>query len=93
LEIGFQTSFITGLLTLSAFNLSLAAQIGFYRLFWHDLRSFPGPKLAALTQAWILREAYLGRTRFTMKKLGENYGEWVRIGELEKFTLLLCFFG
>ncbi|KNZ55839.1 cytochrome P450 67, partial [Puccinia sorghi] len=55
--------------------------LSFYRLFWHDLRSFPGPKMATLTQGWILREAYFGRTRFTMKELGEKYGEWVRIGE------------
>ncbi|OAV99731.1 cytochrome P450 67 [Puccinia triticina 1-1 BBBD Race 1] len=81
-----QNSFFNGLLALSAFNFSLAIQIAFYRLFWHDLRSFPGPKLAALTQAWILREAYSGRTRFTMKELGERYGEWVRIGPNELYT-------
>lgn len=37
--------------------------------------------MAALTQFWILREAYLGRNRFTMRSLGEEYGDWVRIGE------------
>lgn len=63
------------------FQYSIYFHIAFYRLFWHDLRSFPGPKIAALTQGWILKEAYLGRTRFTMKELGEKYGEWVRIGE------------
>jgi len=81
-----QISFSTGLLFLSVFNLFLGVHITFYRLVWHDLRSFPGPKMAALTQGWILKEAYLGRTRFTMKELGEKYGEWVRIGPNELYT-------
>jgi hypothetical protein len=81
LSILFQPSLSAGLSILLAFNVFLGAHIAFYRLVWHDLKSFPGPKLAALTQAWILKEAYLGRTRFTMKELGEKYGEWVRIGQ------------
>ncbi|KNZ51040.1 cytochrome P450 67 [Puccinia sorghi] len=81
-----QNSISTGLLLLSVFNVFLGVHIAFYRLVWHDLRSFPGPKIAALTQGWILKEAYLGRTRFTMKELGEKYGEWVRIGPNELYT-------
>ncbi|KAH9462617.1 hypothetical protein Pst134EB_006504 [Puccinia striiformis f. sp. tritici] len=82
-------SFFTVLLILLTFNLSLVTQIIFYRLVWHDLRSFPGPKLATISQAWILREAYFGRTRFTLRELGGKYGEWVRIGPNELYTTSL----
>ncbi|MBW0476801.1 hypothetical protein O181_016516 [Austropuccinia psidii MF-1] len=78
--------YATGVLIVTLFNLFLGAQIVFYRLVWHDLRAFPGPKLAAITQGWILREAYIGRTRFTMKELAEKYGDWVRIGPNELYT-------
>lgn len=63
------------------FNFFLGSQIIFYRIFSHPLSSIPGPFLASLTQFWILREAYLGRTRFTMHELGIKYGDWVRIGQ------------
>ncbi|KAG0147082.1 hypothetical protein CROQUDRAFT_656550 [Cronartium quercuum f. sp. fusiforme G11] len=67
-------------------NLLLGIHIAFYRLTWHELRAFPGPPLGAITQFWVLREAYLGRTRFTMHKLGLKYGDWVRIGPNELYT-------
>lgn len=76
----------TAILSIFIFNLFLGIQIAFYRTFWHGLREFPGPKLAALTQAWILREAYIGRLRFTMLELSRKYGEWVRIGPNELYT-------
>ncbi|KAH9823309.1 cytochrome P450 [Melampsora americana] len=70
-------------------NLLIGIQILSYRLLWHELRNIPGPKFAALTQFWLLREAYLGRTRFTMKEVGEKYGDWVRIGPNELYTVSL----
>ncbi|KAH9823316.1 cytochrome P450 [Melampsora americana] len=79
-------SFYKALKHVILFNAFLGLQLGFYRLAWHPLRHFHGPPLAALTQFWILREAYLGRNRFTMRSLGEEYGDWVRIGPNELYT-------
>lgn len=82
-------SFFIAFKMISFLNLSLGIQILLYRLLWHDLRKFPGPKLAAMSQFWLLREAYLGRTRFTMKEVGDEYGDWVRIGPNELYTVSL----
>ncbi|KAI8454163.1 cytochrome P450 67 [Phakopsora pachyrhizi] len=76
----------SSLSAIALLNLFLGTQIIFYRLAWHHLRKFPGPKIAAITQGWILKETYSGRTRFTMKKLTEKYGDWVRIGPNELLT-------
>ncbi|POV95146.1 hypothetical protein PSTT_16433 [Puccinia striiformis] len=36
-----------------------------------------------------IKEAYFGRTRFTLRELGGKYGEWVRIGPNELYTTSL----
>ncbi|EGG12283.1 uncharacterized protein MELLADRAFT_123517 [Melampsora larici-populina 98AG31] len=82
-------SFLIAFELISFLNLLLGIQILLYRQFWHDLKNFPGPKLAAISQFWLLREAYLGRTRFTMKEVGDQYGDWVRIGPNELYTVSL----
>lgn len=51
--------------------------VGVYRLFFHPLAKFPGPKLAALTR-WY--EAYYdiileGQYEFRIQRMHEQYGK------------------
>lgn len=65
--------------------LGYAASKGIYRLFFHPLRSFPGPKLAALTYWYemyydiILDGQYANR----LKVLHKQYGPILRISPEE----------
>jgi cytochrome P450 len=54
-----------------------------YRLFYHPLAQYPGPKLAACSQLWFMRAWTSGRYPFIMKELHEAYGDVVRIAPNE----------
>ncbi|KAI2618578.1 putative cytochrome P450 [Hypomontagnella submonticulosa] len=64
----------------AAFSLYLVALV-LYRLFWHPLAAFPGPRLAAIT---VLYEFYHdgikgGKFIFKIKDMHDKYGPIVRI--------------
>ena len=61
---------------------SLFSSIAIYRLFFHRLRQFPGPKLAAVTKFWHVFAARSSTNYLVMQKLHEKYGKLVRTGEL-----------
>lgn len=60
----------------------LFSSITIYRLFFHRLRRFPGPKLAAVTKFWHVFAARSSTNYLVMQKLHEKYGKLVRTGEL-----------
>jgi len=68
-------------LFLTALLLSLLARflcLAIYRLYFHPLRKFPGPKLAICT---YLYEQYYevikqGQYTFKLRELHEKYGSW-----------------
>ncbi|KAK4205556.1 putative cytochrome P450 E-class, group I [Triangularia verruculosa] len=51
-----------------------------YRLYFHPLAQIPGPKLAALSSAWLGRYVVAGRVRELPRKIHERYGPVVRVG-------------
>ncbi|KAH6900409.1 cytochrome P450 [Thelonectria olida] len=53
---------------------------------WSRLRHIPGPKLAAWSTWWQLREALGGRYHESLKEVADTYGPLARIGPNE----LLC---
>lgn len=55
----------------------------FYRLFLHPLAHIPGPKLAAVSNAWYAYHARNGRVRELGKGLHKLYGPAVRVGPNE----------
>ncbi|KAB5549552.1 cytochrome P450 [Coniochaeta sp. 2T2.1] len=57
--------------------------ISLYRLFLHPLSSVPGPKSAALSNAWLAWHARNGRVRELGKTLHRKYRPVVRVGPNE----------
>ncbi|KAK4176540.1 putative cytochrome P450 E-class, group I [Triangularia setosa] len=51
-----------------------------YRVYLHPLARIPGPKLAALSSAWLGRYVISGRVRELTRRLHEEYGAVVRVG-------------
>jgi hypothetical protein len=70
-------------LLFSAFFVGLFGAMCTYRFYFHPLTSFSGPPLAKLSGIWVLRES-IPDLRFYMKlkKLHDQYGDFVRIREL-----------
>lgn len=50
-----------------------------YNVYFHPLRSFPGPKLWAASFVPSTKHALAGRLPFAIKELHDQYGEVVRI--------------
>ncbi|KAI8716802.1 hypothetical protein NCS52_00974600 [Fusarium sp. LHS14.1] len=54
-----------------------------YRLFFHPLAKYPGPKLAACTELWFVRSWTGGYRPFVMRQVHEKYGDVVRVASNE----------
>ncbi|KAF3766843.1 cytochrome P450, partial [Cryphonectria parasitica EP155] len=51
-----------------------------YLLYFHPLARYPGPKLAALSEAWHNRNMTCGRGCFNVRELHHKHGDVVRLG-------------
>ena len=51
-----------------------------YRLFIHQLRAFPGPKLAAVSKLWHVSKILDSKQFLMIDRLREEYGDFVRTG-------------
>ncbi|GAP91120.2 putative cytochrome P450 [Rosellinia necatrix] len=82
-----QQSTFTALLFSSSVLLSYAAglygSIAVYRLFFHRLRHFPGPRMAALTKLWHVYQCRDSRNHLVLDSLHKKYGDFVRTGPEE----------
>ncbi|GKU08041.1 unnamed protein product [Fusarium langsethiae] len=59
------------------------AILAFYRLFFHPLAKYPGPKLAAWSQLWFINAWTSGTYPLEMQKLHNKYGDVVRVAPNE----------
>jgi len=57
--------------------------VSLYRLLLHPLARVPGPKAAAVSNAWLAWHARNGRVRELGKTLHRKYGPVVRVGPNE----------
>ncbi|KAJ5090124.1 hypothetical protein N7532_008808 [Penicillium argentinense] len=62
---------------------SLFSSIIVYRVFFHRLRQFPGPKLACVTKLWHAWHARHRQNYLVLGKLHETYGDFIRTGPSE----------
>ncbi|KAM0130892.1 hypothetical protein ACHAP3_007119 [Botrytis cinerea] len=62
----------------ACYLLFLFTSIIVYRVFFHRLRNFPGPRLAAATKLWSIWETRDSRNHLLMQRLFEQYGPIVR---------------
>ncbi|KAI0399986.1 cytochrome P450 monooxygenase-like protein [Xylaria palmicola] len=54
-----------------------------YRLYFHPLAKFPGPRLAAVSDLWYVKTYTGGRTPFVMLETHRKYGDVVRVAPNE----------
>ncbi|CAI6341820.1 unnamed protein product [Periconia digitata] len=58
----------------------LFSSIAVYRLFFHPLRHFPGPRGAALSKLWHVWHCWTSQNHILLDSLHKQYGDFVRIG-------------
>lgn len=52
-----------------------------YRLLFHQLRSFPGPRIASASKLWHVYQNLNSRNYELLDSLSQQYGDFVRIGK------------
>lgn len=68
-------------LFLFMYSLGLFGSIAIYRLFFRRLRTFPGPRLAALTKLWHVYQCWDSRNHLVLDAFHKKYGTVVRTGK------------
>ncbi|EXK75986.1 hypothetical protein FOQG_19252 [Fusarium oxysporum f. sp. raphani 54005] len=77
------TTILEWLLYAAAPGIIWISVLVIYRLFFHPLAQYPGPKLAACSQLWFIQAWTRGRYPFVMKQVHDKYGDVVRIAPNE----------
>ncbi|KAI7776264.1 Cytochrome P450 [Diaporthe eres] len=67
----------------AAYLSGLLGSISIYRLFFHRLRAFPGPRLAALTKLWHVWKCRGSQGHHVLEDWHKKYGSIVRTGPNE----------
>ncbi len=67
----------------SSYLLGLYGSMIIYRTFFHRLRHFPGPRLAATTKLWHVFQCRDSRNHLVLDSMHKKYGDFVRTGKLE----------
>src|SRR5690348_3554357 len=65
----------------TAYLWGLLLSISVYRLLFHRLRRFPGPRLAALSKLWHVWKCRDSRNHHLLESLHQKYGTFVRTGQ------------
>lgn len=68
---------------ISTFFVLSVSTVAIYRFWLHPLSHVPGPRLAALTNAWYAYQARNGRMLHLGTTLHQKYGPVVRVGPNE----------
>ncbi|KAJ3453469.1 hypothetical protein MRS44_017716 [Fusarium solani] len=78
-----QSSVLLGLVfLLTTAGLAFLA-LAIYRICFHPLAGYPGPKLAACSQLWFIRAWAGGNYPFDMRRAHDKYGDVVRVAPNE----------
>lgn len=73
-------SAINAVYFMSIFALSLLTSIIVYRVFFHKLKSFPGPRLAAISKLWHSANCVGAKNHLLLERMRKQYGDFVRTG-------------
>ncbi|KAK4200392.1 putative cytochrome P450 E-class, group I [Triangularia verruculosa] len=71
----------------TSYNIGLFTSISVYRLYFHRLRHFPGPKPAAVTKFWHVWQCRHGKNHLVIERLRAKYGTVIRTGP-EELTII-----
>jgi hypothetical protein len=64
----------------SAYLISLWSSIVIYRLFFHRLRKFPGPRMLSVSKLWHTAHCFHSQNHIFLDNLHKQYGDFVRTG-------------
>ncbi|KAI1409860.1 cytochrome P450 [Hypoxylon sp. FL1857] len=79
-----ETSMTPELLTFFLISAALCLTIrSIYRLYFHPLSKYPGPKIAAVSDAWYAYNSLAGRWPWAVEDALKKYGDVVRIAPNE----------
>lgn len=67
-------------LTFGCTMIAIFASMVTYRLLFHSLCKFPGPKLAATSKLWHSYQCWNGKNHLVLDDLRSRYGDYVRTG-------------
>ena len=68
-----------GLIT--CYSVTLFTSIATYRIYFHRLRHFPGPRFAAVSKLWHVWQCRDSRNHLVLESLHQQYGSFVRTGK------------
>lgn len=72
--------FYTATIIFFCYLSSLLSSIVIYRAFFHKLRRFPGPMVAAVSKLWHVWQSRNSKNHLVMWSMFEQYGTVVRTG-------------
>lgn len=64
----------------SYYLFGMFTSISIYRLFFHRIRHFPGPRAAAVSKLWSVYQCRDSRNHLFLDDLHKKYGNFVRTG-------------
>lgn len=67
--------------SIACYLVSLFTSITVYRTYFHRLRHFPGPRLAAVSKLWHVWQCRDSRNHLVLERLRQEHGSFVRTGE------------
>ncbi|KAI0173521.1 benzoate 4-monooxygenase cytochrome P450 [Hypoxylon sp. FL1284] len=79
----YYTTLTTTCVVSAAYLCGLFTSISIYRLFFHQLNGFPGPRLAALSKLWHVWRCRDSRGHEVLEEWHKKYGPFVRTGPNE----------
>lgn len=65
---------------IAGYLLAMFSSIVIYRVFFHQLKNFPGPGWARITKIWHAWKARHRQNYLLLEKLHHQYGDFVRTG-------------
>jgi hypothetical protein len=72
---------LTWILGVASYLVSLFSSMIIYRLFFHPLRKFPGPKFASVSKLWHVFQARNAKNHLVLEKVHQQYGNMARTGQ------------
>lgn len=69
-----------------AYGATIALLMSIYRLFFHRLRTFPGPLLAGVSKLWHVSQVLDSKNHQFLLRMQCGYGDFVRTGSLAQLN-------
>lgn len=82
-----RSTFYSTIICVVSYCIGLFTSIVVYRTFFHRLRSFPGPRVAAITKLWHVWKCRRGQNYLVLEELRQMYGNIIRTGP-EEVTII-----